>query len=432
MASALPTLTTGPRPPAALPAAPPPVPRLASPVAALVLGLALTLAQLALVCLLSGRTTAAAAYGSLYCWDSTWYARIAEQGYPDTLPETPQEMGKIGFFPGQPLAAMAVARLGGLGGAEGTLLASQLACWGFWTYFLLFARRWNVPTPVVAAGALAIFVQPCAFFLVVGYAEALFLLGVLGFLYWSGVRGPVGWTLAALHGVVMTGTRIVGLPLAVCPLLVAAVTLFAEPASRQGWFRRLAAPALLAGAASLGAGLYFAFCAWHYGHWDAYMRVQHAIWGVTPDYLALFKPEVYRVAVPRWVNGLVNPNDLSRLCVPATVGLFGVLALVECRLARTDATRGWRQRLGLYLAAGLMFYLAVAGVANRYLISMVRYAFCVHVLLILAVLHLLSRVELPRGRWRAALAVPLVGAAALSLTFESMLVLLFTHWEWVA
>jgi hypothetical protein len=433
MASPLPALTSGPRSPAALPLRGTAEVRLAGPPVALALGLALALAQTVLVCLVTGSATPGDSYRALYQWDSKWYARLAEQGYPDTLPHARSDMARLGFFPGYPLATRLVARLANLTAADGSLLAAQLACWGFWTYVLLFVRRWAVPLPLAVAGAVAILVHPCAFFLVAAYSESLFLLAVLGFLYWSGVRGPVGWSLAALHGVVMTGTRIVGLPLAVCPVVLAAVALLAEKGvSPREWPRRLAPSLALAGLASLGGLLFFGFCQMQYGRWDAYMWTQRTGWGVTPDYLAVFKPEVYRVAVPSWVNGVVNPNDLSRLCVPFTVVLFGVLLLAECRAAKADGGRGWRQRLGLYLAAGLMFYIAVSGLANSYLVSMIRYTFCVHVMLALAVVHLLATARPPAGRWRPVLAGSVAGAALLSVTFQVMFVLLFTHGEWVA
>jgi hypothetical protein len=302
--------------------------------------LTITLAQTVAVCALSGSTDPAAAYRALYRWDTTRYAYLVEQGYPENLPDAPGDMPKLGFFPGYPLFARAVTRLAGLTAADGTLLASQLASWGFWTYFLLFLQRWGAPASLGEAGATAVLVHPCAFFLVAGYSESLFLLALLGFLYWRGVGGPMAWGLAALHGVAMTATRIVGLPLAVCPLVLTAVALWGSGLSRRDWLRRLGPAALLGAVASLGGLLFFGFCQLRYGRWDAYMYTQRVGWGVTPDYLALIRPDVYRFAWPAVVNGCVNPNDLSRLSVPFTALLFGLLALVECRLARQD-TRHW-------------------------------------------------------------------------------------------
>jgi hypothetical protein len=396
MASPLTPLTTGPRRLAALALPAPAGTWLARPAAAVALGLALTLGQLLAVCLLSGHADPVTAYRSLFEWDSTWYCHIAEHGYPEAIPDFPPDMAKLGFFPGYPLLSRVVARLAGLTASDGLLVAAQLACWGFWTYVFLFVRRWGTPVPVALLGLLAVVAHPCAFFLVAGYSESLFLLGVLGFLYWSGVRGPAAWCLAALHGVVMTGTRIVGLPLAVCPVVMVAVALWGDPRlATRDRFRGLVRPASLCAAAMLGGLLFFGFCQLQYGHWDAYMLAQRVGWGVTPDYLALFKLDVYRFALPTSPD--LNPNYLSRVCVPVTVVLFCALFLVECRVARADREGTWRQRLGFYLAGGLMFYIAVSGLANSGLISMIRYTFCVHVMLALAVTHLLARVPPPGG-----------------------------------
>jgi hypothetical protein len=432
MPSPLTPLTTGPGPLAAVALPAPRGDAVAQPAVAVALGLALTLGQLLVVCLLGGCANPADAYRALYQWDSKWYARLAEEGYPDTPPQTEVEMRKAGFFPGYPLLVRAVARVAGLGAADASLAAAQLACWGFWTYVVLFLRRWGTGGHLGFAAALAILVHPCAFFLVAGYSESLFLMAVLGCLYWSGVRGPTGWCLAALHGVVMTGTRIVGLPLALCPFALAVLALGTARTPRREWLGRLAPAVLLGAVATVGGLLFFGFCQLEYGHWDAYMRSQRLEWAVTPDYLAVFSPEIYRVGVPLFVDGYINPNDLSRLCVPFTVLLAGVLLLIECRAARADAERTWRQRVGFYLAGGLMFYIAVSGLANSHLLSMIRYTFCVHVMLTLAVVHLVTRRPLPAGRPRAAVSWALVLAAAVSILFEIMFVRLFTHGEWVA
>ncbi|HEV3259938.1 MAG TPA: mannosyltransferase family protein [Gemmataceae bacterium] len=407
--------------------------RLRQAAAVIVPALAVTLGQVVLACTLSGRSNLAAAYQALDQWDSQWYARLAEQGYPDTLPEVRADMAKLGFFPGYPLFARLVAAVTGLPATTALLVAAQVACWGFWTYVFLFLRRWQVPAPVAAAGVLAVLVHPCAFFLVAGYSESLFLLSVLGFFYWCSVRTQGAWLLAAAHGVVMASTRIVGLPLAVCPLLLSVASLtWGERGHAEHGLRRVLSAGLLGGLASLGGLLFFAFCRLQYGRWDAYMYCQHAGWGITPDYLALFNPEIYRVAWPGFIDGLVNPNDLSRLCVPGTIVLFLALALIECRAARGDRARTWRERAGLYLAGGLLFYIAVAGLANSGLVSMIRYSFCAHVVLALAAVHLAARVpswKAPAGRVAVAL---FTVALVVSAVCQLMLAHLFTHGEWVA
>jgi hypothetical protein len=155
-------------------------------------------------------------------------------------------------------------------------------------------------------------------------------------------------------------------------------------------------------------------------------------WGIEPDYLALFKPNIYRGAGPAFVDRLINPNFLSVAAVPVTIGLFLLLFWAEARLAKDLPERNWLQRAGFYVCAFLMFYISVSGLSYRLMTSMIRYVFCVHVLLVLAAVHLLTAYPLPRGRWRSAL-MGIGGATAVVLAvFEMMLVHFFTHGEWVA
>jgi hypothetical protein len=394
---------------------------------AVVLGLAITLGQVLFGCLLSGRPFPGDAYGALAQWDSQWYAAIAEQGYLDRLPvdQVPADWGRVGFFPGFPLFVRLVLTVSPLSSEYAVVLAAQLACWGFWAYVLLFAQRWHLPTSLTALGAAAILVHPSAFFLVAGYSESLFLAAVLGFLYWSSRGDSLGWWLALAHGLVMTSTRIVGVPLVVCPVVLALV-------HQAGSRRRLLPSGLLAAGASLGALLFFAFCQVRYGRWDFYMFSQRTFWHVEPNYLALFTTDIYRVQLPQMVNGSVNPNELSRLCVPWSILCVIVLLLVERKLARVLPDSGWRTRLPFYLSGGLMLYIAISGLANSGLLSMIRYSFCVHVMLCLAVVHLLPRVPaLPPLIQRAGVALAAL-AALVSVTFQVMLTRLFTAGEWVA
>ncbi len=389
--------------------------------------LALTIAQVLAVCLASGIADFGAAYRALHHWDSTWYTHIAAAGYPDDLPRERERMAEVGFFPGYPLSARALARATGLPPETATLAAAQLAGIGFWTYFILFLRRGRVPAPLALATVLLLAAHPSAFFLAAGYSESLFLCATLGFFYWSAVRGRGSWLLAALHGAVMTATRIVGLPLAACPLLL---TLAALPWGERRW-REVVRTGLLCGAASLGAVLFFAFCQGQYGRWDVYLYAQEAGWGVRPDYLALFKVSAYRPEMLFFgSDGTLDPNALSRWTVPLTVLLFGGLLLAELRWGRGTPAEGRRERVGLMLAAGLMFYVAASGLAGSGFVSMVRYTFCVHVALAVAGAHLLGQIPAVRARtWGAALLlVPAVASAVL----QGMLIRLFTHGEWVA
>ena len=99
------------------------------------------------------------------------------------------------------------------------LITAQLAAWGFWSYFFLFCRRWNISPALQICGALLIAAHPAAFFLIAGYSESLFLMALLGFIYWSIAEGRSAKFWAAVHGIVMSATRIVGIVCAAFPLV---------------------------------------------------------------------------------------------------------------------------------------------------------------------------------------------------------------------
>lgn len=393
----------------------------------LLVGLTLTLLQTVAVAAVSGRPTVADAYRSLYQWDSLWYARIAEHGYPDRVPDRPEDMATVGFFPGYPLAARAIMDATGWPASVAVLVAAQFACWGVWVYVLLFFRRWQTPLPVVAGFIVAVLVHPAAFYLVAGYSESLFLFGVLGFLYWQSAGTRTGWLLAAAHGLILTATRIVGFPLVAVPLIVALVDHVrrdADSGPRPG----ILTAGLLGAVALLGGVAFLVYCQLHIGRWDVYMYAQHAGWGVKPDYLAVLRVETYRFAAPDLSDGTLNPNWLSRVCGPLTVVMFLALALTEARAAAHGSR--WRPRLALYLSAGLMFYIAVSGLASLKLISMVRYTFCVHFVLALAVAHLLSSsAPAPRRVWAAP---ALAAAALLGVLLQIQFIRMYTDGQWVA
>ena len=107
----------------------------------------------------------------------------------------------------------------GIATENALLITAQLAAWGFWTYFFLFCNRWNLRPAWKLFGALSIAAHPAAFFLVAAYSESLFLMALLGFLYWTGEDSWRARVLAAVHGIIMSATRIVGLPCALIPLI---------------------------------------------------------------------------------------------------------------------------------------------------------------------------------------------------------------------
>ena len=390
----------------------------------------LVVSQVALAMVLSGKGDLVGAYRSLYCWDGDWYRSIVEKGYYSPPEWTPGEERNVAFFPGYPLLAGFVARLFHLDAPTALVLTAQLACWGFWTYFLLLCHRGGGPRWPILWMVLILALYPASYYLVASYSESLFLLCTLGFIYWSDRPGPTAYLLAAVHGFVMTATRLVGVPLVVYPLLRAWLCR-PENGSRT-WaalLRRSVAPLLVGVLASLGAASYFAFCQVRFGQWDLYMKAEEVGWMVKPDYFALFSWRTYNICFAFTPEGELQTCSLDGGFALVFLLLFITLLVVEFRLRhRPGMATG--QRLALYFCAWSLFYIPLCAAAPRVMSSMVRFLLCVYVVLALAVQDLLGRLY-PAGppRW---LRVLLLGW--LTISFLSLLVLAwrFTHGQWVA
>ena len=370
-------------------------------------------------------------YSSLIQHDSYWFMNIVDRGYQTIVPpinHKVMEVSNVAFFPAYPAIA-AVLRYGLHFDTDSALLiTAQMAAWGFWSYFFLFCGRWNLSPALQFFGALSILAHPAAFFLIAGYSESLFLMALLGFIYWSGAEGRAAKALAVLHGIVMSATRIVGLFCAAFPVVR---SVFAKgwrgwPRPRA-WFHDHASAIGLTFAATLGALTFFVCCQLRWGHWDIYMLTQAAGWGIVPDYLAVFKPSSYRWLVP----ALNNPTEASQMSM--TLGALLFVAIVLCEMLPAVRRRtGRAMRAGIYFCAAVIYYVSVSGVACVDMESMLRYEFCVHALIVLALLNFLSQFRTLPVLVRAfgTAAVALLSAAGLCV--QGWYVWNFTRGNWVA
>jgi hypothetical protein len=408
------------------------------PLVAVSLGLALTLAQLALVALTCGLLQGKGpleVYRALYRWDSLEYANIVTNGYLGPVaPGVYDKPCNVGFFPGYPGLAWLVKEALRLPVETALLLTAQLCCWGFWTYVVSFFQMWRIPSSMLPLALLTILVHPAAFYLVSGYSEALFLMALLGFFYWSEQRGSGAWLLAAAHGVAMTATRLVGLPLVLYPLFV---VLRAGGPAAEGTlaerFRKAIPALLLASVASLGGFLFFAYCQVNFGEWNLYFHVQERGWGVVPDYLGLFDPRNIGLYTPIWDPGPEGAHGVGRISVPVVVFVLLAIAVVEWRAAKTSSRLP--ERLGFYLAGAILFYVQVAGLIGKRdlpLKSMARYSLCVHVPLVMGIVHLIAHRPPLSGARRSIALYGLVAFDALALCIQMWFIWLFTNNLWVA
>src|SRR5438477_5821097 len=156
-------------------------------------GLLLTLIQLVVaVFLLAPDGPLSYRYTSLVQHDGYWFANIVNCGYQTIVPpinHKVMEVSNVAFFPAYPLLAAGLHYGFGLETDTALLVTAQAAAWGFWSYFFLLCDRWSVSAGIQALGALAIAAHPASFFLIAAYSESLFLMALLGFIYWTGAEG---------------------------------------------------------------------------------------------------------------------------------------------------------------------------------------------------------------------------------------------------
>ncbi|MGI8821680.1 MAG: hypothetical protein ACR2ID_12545 [Chthoniobacterales bacterium] len=399
---------------------------------ALMAALLLTLAQLFVaVVLIAPEGPLSYRYETLVQHDSYWFANIVERGYETVMPpmiRKMMEVSNVAFFPAYPAVAGMLHYGAGISINHSLLLTAQFAAWGFWSYFFLFCARWQVSPTLQFFGAAAIVAHPTAFFLVAAYSESLFLMALFGFMYWSTEEGRTAKILAAAHGILMSATRIVGIPCAAFPVVRAVFEGGWERLTKvRSWLRNYGSAVALMGAATLGAIGFFVYCLFRWGRWDIYMLTQESGWAIHPDYLAVFKPASYRWLAP----ALDDPIQWSQMTMTLGAVLFIVVALVELLPALRRRT-GWQMRVGIYFGAVITYYIAVSGVASVQMESMLRYQFCGHALIVLALMHFLAQFRTPPIAVRALgmLVAALVCAAGLSL--EGWWVWNFTRGGWVA
>jgi hypothetical protein len=397
----------------------------------LLAGLIMTLLQLAMAMgLLAPEGPVSERYATLVQHDSYWFINIVDRGYQTIVPPVDHkvmEVSNVAFFPAYPAIAASLRYGLNISTRTALLITAQLAAWGFWSYFFLFCKRWKLSPALQICGALLIVAHPAAFFLIAGYSESLFLMALLGFIYWSTAEGRSAKVWAIAHGIVMSATRIVGIVCAAFPLVRSVFQTGWRGLLEPTWFRRQNPAIIMTLVASFGALGFFAYSQMRWGHWDIYMLTQAAGWGIVPDYLAVFKPSSYHWLVP----ALNDPTEASQMSMTLGAVLFVGIAICEL-LPAFRRKADLPIRAGIYFCAFVIYYLSVSGVACVDMESMVRYEFCVHALIVLALLNFLRQFRTRLGLVRAfgIAAVALFSAAGLCV--QGWYVWNFTRGNWVA
>jgi hypothetical protein len=398
----------------------------------LLAGCSVTLLQVVMaVALLAPEKPVTERYSALVQHDSYWFMDIIDRGYQTIVPPIDHkvmEVSNVAFFPAYPAISALLRNAFNIRTGTALLISAQLAACGFWTYFFLFCRRWKVPGSLQICGTLLILANPAAFFLVAAYSESLFLMALLGFIYWSTAEGRTARVLAAMHGVVMSATRIVGIVCTAFPLVRAAFQSgWRGLLKPRKWLRDNRGAVGLTFVAGFGAVAFFVWCQLRWGHWNLYMLTQAAGWGIMPDYFAVFKPESYRWLVP----ALNNPTEMSQLSM--TLGAVLLVTVPICESVPAIRRRaGLPVRAGIYFCAATIFYLSVSGVACVDMESMLRYEFSAYALIVLALLNFLRQFRPPPIWVRALGTAAVASVSAAGLCVQGWYVWNFTRGNWVA
>src|SRR6202045_1925818 len=393
-------------------------------------GLLLTLTQLVVaVFLLAPEGPFSFRYESLVQHDGFWFGNIVDRGYQTIVPpinHKVMEVSNVAFFPAYPALATLCRSIFRVDTETALLITAQLAAWGFWTYFFLFCERWKLSSALRFFGAPAIAAHPAAFFLIAGYSESLFLMALIGFIYWSSGDGRAAKIWAALHGMIMSATRIVGIPCAAFPVVRAVFTKgWSALRDPRRWLQNYGGAIAVTIAAIFGAISFFVYCQVRWGRWDIYMLTQQAGWNIEPDYSAVFRPSNYHWLLPP----LNDPTQMSQMSMTIGALLLVGITIVELVPAIRRATQ-WQRRVGIYFCAAVIYYISVSSVASLDMESMLRYEFCVHALIVLAFLHFLRQFRLPPMPVRALGIAVVVIACAFSLSVQGWYVWNFTRGNW--
>jgi len=148
-----------------------------------------------------------AAFDRWYRWDALWYGSIAQNGYQYA---GEREASNVAFFPLFPLVNGMVSRLTGLPVPISGPLVSSLMTLAACLLLYRLARRETGDPDVAARSVVYLLAFPVAYYLAIGYSEALYALCVLGAFalareerwWWCGLAAFLGG-LARLHGALL-------------------------------------------------------------------------------------------------------------------------------------------------------------------------------------------------------------------------------------
>lgn len=362
------------------------------------------------------------AYQRLDQWDSAHYIEIIDHGYrvPQgriTAEDVHSSRANIAFFPAFPEFGSLLHRLTHLSSWASILLEAQFFCLLFWFQFFLLLVFWQIPPRLILAGAFSLALYPASFFLVFGYSESLFLSALIGLILWAEIsfegNSKRSGILAAACGFVLSGTRLVGIPLFPYALM-------------RGSPSNSVSALVISLATALGGALFFLWCQLQFGVWDIYIRLQQLGWGNYPDYWALFYPSTY-------LPHLFFEDTRTSVCRASNLFVLVVFGL----LIHFEYRSGWktiRKRLPLYFVSITLFFISVSGKAHASMDSMVRYNLPVIMIETLLMISILNENKnfltfFNQAGWKRRLVIL---GYAVALGFQIWMIHQITKGAWVA
>ncbi len=148
-----------------------------------------------------------AGFDRWYRWDAIWYGSIAQNGYQYA---GEQAASNVAFFPLFPLVNGVVSRLTGLPVPVSGPLVSSLMAFAACLLLYRLTRRETDDPAAAARSVVYLLAFPVAYYLAIGYSEALYVLCILGAFvlaregrwWWCGAVAFLGG-LTRLHGALL-------------------------------------------------------------------------------------------------------------------------------------------------------------------------------------------------------------------------------------
>lgn len=286
-------------------------------------------------------------------WDAAWYALVSFEGYVGPSGEPVQTRG---FFPLYPMLTRAFSWL-----QPGEVTRGDMAVWGVIVANLAFLGMIVMLAKVIAhhhgeevalTAVTLLIVSPMAFFFNTGYSESLFLLcAVLAF--WFAYKQQ--WISASIAIALASGTRLFGLALIPCILLIAW--------KYKAQIRDLV---IIPVVGAMGTAL-FALWTWlKYDDLLAYWHAQDAFWGDWHDRVGNY----FDVISANPANMVRSPENFVivinlALAAISVVALYWVwkhvepgMALFTTIIVLFHTAYTWHS-LGRYLLAGIGVYIVL-------------------------------------------------------------------------